>query len=375
MLKIQSITDCLEQWAPPSLALSYDNCGLLVGDPNQLVKKALVSLDVTEGVVQEAIDQQANLIIAHHPVIFKGLRSIRPTTDSQRAIILAIKHDIAIYAIHTNLDRVDDGVNKALADRLNLSNRSVLEEASNLYKLITFVPTKDLQVVRNALFSIGAGSIGEYEKASFVSSGVGSFQGSASSNPSIGKAGEFTEVEEEKLEVLLTDTLLSSALKTLQEHHPYEEVAYDIVPLQNKNQSHGSGMIGELREPLSPDDFIQYLTNHLGLQLVRHSPLIKSKIKRVAICGGAGFDLLKNARQKGADAYVTADLKYHDFFEADSSLLLCDIGHYESEHWVIQEIKDYLTRNFANFAVLSTTVNTNPVHYSISIKDGKGKKD
>ncbi|MGB1119111.1 MAG: Nif3-like dinuclear metal center hexameric protein [Chitinophagales bacterium] len=375
MLKIQSITDCLEQWAPPSLALSYDNCGLLIGDPNQLVKKAIVSLDVTEGVVQEAIDQQANLIIAHHPIIFKGLRSIRPTTDSQRAIILAIKHDIAIYAIHTNLDRVDDGVNKALADRLNLSNRSVLDEASNLYKLITFVPTKDLQVVRNALFSIGAGSIGEYKKTSFVSSGVGSFQGSASSNPSIGKAGEFTEVEEEKLEVLLTDTLLSSALKTLQEHHPYEEVAYDIVPLQNKNQSHGSGMIGELREPLSPDDFIQYLTNHLGLQLVRHSPLIKSKIKRVAICGGAGFDLLKNARQKGADAYVTADLKYHDFFEADSSLLLCDIGHYESEHWIIQEIKDYLTRNFANFAVLSTTVNTNPVHYSISIKDGKGKKD
>lgn len=375
MQKIQSITDCLEQWAPTSLALSYDNCGLLVGDPNQLVKKAIVSLDVTEGVVQEAIDQQANLIIAHHPVIFKGLRSIRPTTDSQRAIILAIKHDIAIYAIHTNLDRVDDGVNKALADRLNLSNRSVLDEASNLYKLITFVPTKDLQVVRNALFSIGAGSIGEYEKASFVSSGVGSFQGSASSNPSIGKAGEFTEVEEEKLEVLLTDTLLSSALKTLQEHHPYEEVAYDIVPLQNKNQNHGSGMIGELREPLSADDFIQYLTNHLGLQLVRHSPLVKSKIKRVAICGGAGFDLLKNARQKGADAYVTADLKYHDFFEADSSLLLCDIGHYESEHWVIQEIKDYLTRNFANFAVLSTTVNTNPVHYSISIKDGKGKKD
>lgn len=375
MLKIQSITDCLEQWAPPSLALSYDNCGLLIGDPNQLVKKAIVSLDVTEGVVQEAIDQQANLIIAHHPVIFKGLRSIRPTTDSQRAIILAIKHDIAIYAIHTNLDRVDDGVNKALADRLNLSNRSVLDEASNLYKLITFVPTKDLQVVRNALFSIGAGSIGEYEKASFVSSGVGSFQGSASSNPSIGKAGEFTEVEEEKLEVLLIDTLLSSALKTLQEHHPYEEVAYDIVPLQNKNQNHGSGMIGELREPLSADDFIQYLTNHLGLQLVRHSPLVKSKIKRVAICGGAGFDLLKNARQKGADAYVTADLKYHDFFEADSSLLLCDIGHYESEHWVIQEIKDYLTRNFANFAVLSTMVNTNPVHYSISIKDGKGKKD
>lgn len=375
MLKIQSITDCLEQWAPLSLALSYDNCGLLVGDPNQLVKKALVSLDVTEAVVQEAIDQQANLIIAHHPVIFKGLRLLRPTTDSQRAIILAIKHDIAIYAIHTNLDRVDDGVNKALADRLTLTNRSILEEASNLYKLITFVPTQDLPAVRNALFAIGAGSIGNYEKASFTTSGIGSFQGSASSNPSIGKAGEFTEVEEKKLEVLLTDTLLSSALKTLQEHHPYEEVAYDVVPLQNKNQNHGSGMIGELREPLSPDDFIQYLKENLELELVRHSPMIEKKIKNVAICGGAGFDLLKHAKQKGADAYVTADLKYHDFFEADSSLLLCDIGHYESEHWVIQEIKDYLTRNFANFAVLSTKVNTNPVHYSISIKDGKGKKD
>lgn len=375
MLKIQSITNVLEQWAPPSLALSYDNCGLLVGDPNQRVEKAIVSLDVTEAVVQEAINQQANLIIAHHPIIFKGLRSIQPTTDSQRAIILAIKHDIAIYAIHTNLDRVDDGVNKALADRLKLTNRSILEEASNLYKLITFVPTKDLQTVRNALFAIGAGSIGEYEKASFITSGVGSFQGSASSNPRIGKAGEFAEVEEEKLEVLLTDSLLSSALKTLHKHHPYEEVAYDVVSLQNKNQNHGSGMIGELREPLSSDDFIQYLKNYLGLQFVRHSRPIDNKINRVAICGGAGFDLLKNARQKGADAFVTADLKYHDFFDADSTLLLCDIGHYESEHWVIQEIKDYLTRKFANFAVLSTTVNTNPVHYSISIKDGKGKKD
>ena len=375
MLKIQSVTNALEQWAPPSLALSYDNCGLLVGDPYRLVDKALVSLDVTEAVVQEAIEKQANLIIAHHPVIFKGIRSISPTTDSQRAIILAIKHDISIYAIHTNLDRVNDGVNKALADRLYLTNRSILEEASNLFKLITFVPTKDLLAVRNALFAIGAGNIGEYEKASFFTSGVGSFQGRSSSNPSIGKAGEFTEVKEEKLEVLLTDTLLSSALKTLKEHHPYEEVAYDIITLHNKNQNHGSGMIGELSESLSSDDFIQYLQERLGLQLVRHSASIENKIKSVAICGGAGFDLLKNARQKGADAFVTADLKYHDFFEADDSLLLCDIGHYESEHWAIQEIKGYLTRNFANFAVLSTTINTNPVHYSISIKDGKGKKD
>ncbi|HAB88912.1 MAG TPA: Nif3-like dinuclear metal center hexameric protein [Bacteroidetes bacterium] len=375
MLKIKSIANSLEQWAPPSLALSYDNCGLLVGDPNQTIDKALVTLDVTEAVVQEAIEQQANLIIAHHPVIFKGLRSIRPTTDNQRAVILAIKHDIAIYAIHTNLDRVDDGVNKALADQLNLTNRSILEEASNLYKLITFVPTKDLPAVRNALFAIGAGGIGNYEKASFISSGFGSFQGNSSSSPSIGKAGEFKEVEEEKLEVLLTDTLLPSALNTLNENHPYEEIAYDVLSLQNKNKNHGSGMIGELSEALSSDDFIQYLKKHLGIQLVRHSQPIKNKIKRVAICGGAGFDLLKNAKQKGADAFLTADLKYHDFFEADDSLLLCDIGHYESEHWVIQEIKDFLTRNFANFDLLSTTVNTNPVHYSISIKDGKGKKD
>lgn len=375
MLKIKSIANSLEQWAPPSLALSYDNCGLLVGDPNQTIDKALVTLDVTEAVVQEAIEQRANLIISHHPVIFKGLRSIRPTTDNQRAVILAIKHDIAIYAIHTNLDRVDNGVNKALADQLNLTNRSILEEASNLCKLITFVPTKDLPAVRNALFAIGAGGIGNYEKASFISSGIGSFQGNSSSNPSIGKAGEFNEVEEEKLEVLLTDTLLSSALYTLHENHPYEEVAYDVLSLQNKNKSHGSGMVGELSEALSSDDFIQYLRKRLGIQVVRHSHPIKDKIKRVAICGGAGVDLLKNAKQKGADAFVTADLKYHDFFEADDSLLLCDIGHYESEHWVIQEIKDFLTRNFANFAVLSTTVNTNPVHYSISIKDGKGKKD
>ena len=375
MLKIQSIIDVLEHWAPPSLALSYDNCGLLVGNSNQLINKALVSLDVTEEVVQEAITQRANLIIAHHPIIFKGLQSIRPTTDNQRAIILAIKHDIAIYAIHTNLDRVDDGVNKALADQLNLANRSMLEEVPNLLKLVSFVPTSDLPAVRNALFAIGAGSIGKYEKASFMTSGVGSFQGSVSSNPTIGNAGEFTEVVEEKLEVLIPDTLLHDAIKTLHEYHPYEEVAYDIISLQNHNQRHGSGMIGELPKALSSDDFLQYLRKHLGVALVRHSHPTKKAIKRVAICGGTGFDLLLNARQKGADAYVTADLKYHDFFEANDSLLLCDIGHYESEHWVIQEIKDYLTRNFANFAVLSTTVNTNPVHYSISIKDGKGKKD
>ena len=363
MLKIQSITDCLEQWAPPSLALSYDNCGLLVGDPNQIVNKALVSLDVTEAVVQEAISQQANLIIAHHPIIFKGLRSIQPTTDSQRAIILAIKHDIAIYAIHTNLDRVDDGVNKALADRLNLTNRSILEEASNLYKLITFVPTKHLQTVRNALFAIGAGSIGEYEKASFITSGVGSFQGSASSNPSVGKAGEFTEVEEEKLEVLLTDTLLSSALKTLHEHHPYEEVAYDVIPIKNINQFEGAGMIGELLEPIDESSFLHLLKEKFGCGVIRHTDLLEKPIRKVAFCGGSGSFLLNRAMRESADIYITGDFKYHEFFDAEGKIVIADIGHYESEQFTIDLIGELLKKKFATFAVHLTAINTNPINY------------
>ena len=373
MLKTQSVINVLEQWAPLSLSLDYDNCGLLVGDANQTITKTLISLDVTESVVKEALAVDANLIIAHHPVIFKGLKSIRPTSDSQRGIMLAIKHDIAIYAIHTNLDRVIDGVNKALADRLNLTKRSILQEDSNLLKLVTYVPLKDLDVVRNALFSAGAGSIGNYDNASYVGTGTGSFRGNTSSNPSIGKTGEFTEVAECRLEVLLPNTSLAKALQVLRQNHPYEEVAYDIIQLNNKNSIHGSGMIGELETPLSSKDFIDYLQEQLDIGLVRHSSTITKSIKKVAICGGAGFDLLSTAKRKKADAYVTADLKYHDFFEADDEVLLCDIGHYESEHWVIEEIKDYLTRNFANFAVLSTKVNTNPVHYSI--KDGKGKKD
>jgi dinuclear metal center YbgI/SA1388 family protein len=363
-MQIGNILSVLEQWAHPSLQEQYDNTGLLTGNRHWECKGALLSLDTTEEIVAEAISRGCNLIISHHPIIFKGLKSITGKTYIERSIVKAIKHDIAIYAIHTNLDNVLHGVNAAMAQKLDLEHCTVLlPKPLQLRKLFTFVPIADAEKVRATIFAAGGGHIGNYSEASFNAEGIGTFKPEEGANPTIGKIGDREEVKEIKLEIIFPAWLQNDVILAMKSAHPYEEVAYDIISLNNDLQSVGSGLIGELPTAISENEFLQLLKDRLGLKLIRHTAFTQKNIKKVALCGGAGSFLTAKAMSMGADAYVTADVKYHEFFEAEGRMLLADIGHWESEQFTIDLVHDYLKEKFPTFAVLKTEVNTNPVLY------------
>lgn len=363
-MQIHQIIQVLEQWAPLAYQEDYDNCGLLVGDRSQVCSGVLISLDVTEAVLEEAITRKANLIVAHHPLIFRGVKQLTGKDLIDRILIKAIKHDIAIYAMHTNLDNVSDGVNKALAEKIGLQKTQILLPKKNqLSKLFSFVPSSHKETVLNALFNAGAGQIGPYSECSFSVEGNGSFLPGEGTNPFIGTIGKRQIEPEDKIEVVFPSYLSNTIIKALNESHPYEEVAYDIIRLDNEYQMVGSGMIGDLSEPADEANFLQILKKITGTPVIRHSPLLGKKIQKVAICGGAGVFLIQRAKQMGADILVTADIKYHDFFEPDGHLVLADIGHWESEQFTIDLIYAFLTEKFPTFAVLKTEVKTNPVGY------------
>jgi dinuclear metal center YbgI/SA1388 family protein len=369
MPTIQSIITTLEAWAPTSYQESYDNAGLITGDKGWTCTGVICSLDATEEVVAEAIAKGCNLVVAHHPIVFAGLKKLSGNGYVQRAIIKAIKHDIAIYAIHTNLDNVADGVNRMIAERLGLKHESLAILAPKtglLCKLHTYVPLENAEAVREALFEAGAGHIGRYVECSFSTGGVGTFRPLEDTRPAIGTAGGPREqVAEEKVEVILPLHLQQKVLSALFKAHPYETVAYELVALQNAHQEVGSGLIGELPETLSETAFLHQLKERFGLQVVRHTPFRQRPVRMVALCGGAGSFLTKAAIAAGADAYITADVKYHEFFDADGQLLLADIGHFESEQYTIAGICKFLQHKFPTFAVLQTEVNTNPVCYFV----------
>jgi dinuclear metal center YbgI/SA1388 family protein len=363
-MQIHQIIQVLEQWAPIAYQEDYDNCGLLVGDRMQTCTGILISLDVTEAVIEEGITKKANLIVAHHPLIFRGIKQINSHRTIDRILIKAIKNDIAIYAIHTNLDNVSDGVNKAIAEKIGLEHlRILLPKKDQLRKLFSFVPPPHKDAVLNALFQAGAGHIGNYGECSFSVSGTGSFFPAEGTQPFSGTIGSRSVEAEDKIEVIFPSHLSASVIKALQESHPYEEVAYDIIHLDNDYQNIGAGMIGNLSHPFEETDFLSLLREKFGTPLIRHSPLLGKKIRKVAVCGGAGVFLTSKAIQEGADILVTADIKYHDFFEADGKLLLADIGHWESEQYTIDLISAFLSKKFPTFAVLKTEVQTNPVRY------------
>lgn len=366
-MEIGSIIKALEAWAAPQLQESYDNSRLLTGQQHWACTGVLCTLDVTEDVVQEAISRQCNLIVAHHPLIFSPLKSLAGTHPVQRTVVQAIKHDIAIYALHTNLDNVISGVNLAFAQKIGLlpeSLRILAPKQGNLVKLYTYVPVAHTEAVAAALYAAGAGHIGQYAECSFQTEGLGTFRPLAGSNPTLGQAGGPQEkVAETRLEVILPAWCQQAVLAALRKAHPYEEVAYELVALLNDNQETGSGMIGYLPEPMAPAAFLALLQKNFGLSVVRHTALPDVPVHKVALCGGAGSFLTRTAMAAGAQAFVTADLKYHDFFEADSKLLLADIGHGESEWATIELIADYLQKKFITFAVLKSSTNTNPVHY------------
>lgn len=363
-MKIRNIVQYLESVAPPSLQESYDNAGLLTGDPDWECTGLICTLDTLEAVVDEAVENGCNLIVSHHPVIFKGLKKINGKNYVERTIIKAIKNDIAIYAVHTNLDNIADGVNRRIADKLLLVNQKILlPKEDMLIKLFTFAPSEQAEKVRSAMFEAGAGYIGNYSQCSFNALGTGTYKPMQGSDPYAGEVGKRHEEPETKIEVIFPKHLTGKIVSALIEAHPYEEVAYDLVPLLNKFDGVGSGMIGDLGEPVAELDFLENLKKVFSLSVIRHTILLKRHIQKVAVCGGSGSFLIQEAIRQKADIFISADIKYHDFFDADSKLVIADIGHGESEHFTIELLYDILKAKFPNFAIQKTGVNSNPVSY------------
>lgn len=364
MTRIKDIIHSLEEWAPVALAESYDNVGLLVGDQNREITSVLISLDCTEKVVEEAIAKGCNMVISHHPLLFTGLKKLTGSNYVERTVELAIKNDIALYAIHTNLDNVTTGVNKMIADKIGLKNTRILSpKPGRLQKLEFFVPEANLKSVRAAIFNVGGGKIGNYEGCSFNTKGIGTFTPTEKANPTIGEVRKPHEEQEICVEVLIPDYLSRAVLSAMKEAHPYEEVAYFLHNLENVHQEIGSGMIGTLPEAMDARTFIEDLKTKMGLQVVKCTSLLTKKVKTIAVCGGSGSFLLNDAKRQKADVFITSDFKYHEFFDAEDALIIADIGHYESERFTIELIAEKLSKKFRTFATHLTEVNTNPIHY------------
>lgn len=363
-MKIKEITDYLEGLAPLSTQEDYDNCGLLVGSHNDSVSSILICLDSTPEIVDEAIEKGCDMIIAHHPIIFKGLKKLNGKNYIEQTVIKCIKHGIALYAIHTNLDNYLHGVNRDIGIRLGLENLKILRPKQNgLFKLVVYTPVEAEENLITALFNAGAGNIGNYSECSFSTEGIGTFKPNEGSNPFSGDIGNRSSDKERKLEFLVEHSILDKVLAVMNDFHPYEEVAHDIIQLGNKNQHLGSGMIGELSVPLDEMDFLKKVKNTFGCGAIRYTELKGGKIKKVAFCGGSGSFLLQDAIRQGADIFITGDFKYHEFFDSEKKIVIADIGHYESEQFTINLLGDILKKKFATFAVRLTEINTNPINY------------
>lgn len=363
-MRINAITDVLERFAPPALQEHYDNSGLQVGQRDTDVEAALVCVDCTEEVVAEAVQRGCGLIISHHPLIFRGLKGLTGRDHVERTVLALVREHIALYAIHTNLDNVIDGVNGEIARRLGIVPHGVLEpKTDQLRKLAVFVPRQQAEAVRQALFDAGAGRIGNYDECSYNLEGTGTFRPQEGARPFVGAVGQRHNEQEVRVEVILEAAHERTIVQAMKAAHPYEAVAYDLFPLLNRHKLVGAGIIGDFPEPMNPPAFLNHLKKVFGTGSIRHTLLPGRPIKRVAACGGSGSSLIGAARASGADAFVTADLKYHQFFECEG-LLLCDVGHYESEQFTMHLLRDRLKASLPTFAVHLTGTSTNPVHYS-----------
>ena len=363
-MKIKEIISVLETMAPLAYAEDFDNVGLLVGNPETTATGILVCHDALESVIDEAAAKNCNLVVCFHPIIFSGLKKLNGSNYVERAVIKAIRNDIAIYAVHTALDNHSDGVNKIFCDALGIKNPAILVPKENfIRKLITYTVADNADEIRNAMFEAGAGTIGNYDHCSFNSSGFSTYKGNSNSNPVFGNKGALTIGDEIKVEVTYKKHQESNILKALFDRHIYEEVAYEIYQLENKHQNIGLGMIGELEIAMEEKEFLHFVKDKMQSESIRHSGFTNKIIKKVAVLGGSGSFAIKNAIKAGADAFLTADLKYHNFYEAENKLLLADIGHYESERYTKNYIVDFLQEKITNFAIILSKENTNPVKY------------
>lgn len=363
-MKLNELTGYLEKIAPLSLQESYDNAGLLVGDPEQETGKALICLDVTMDVLEEALEGGFDLIISHHPLIFGGIKQLCGRNETEKIIIAAIKNEIAIYAIHTNLDNVETGVNAMLCEKLGIRNTRILEAMSGkLNKLVTFSPADHAHRLREALFAAGAGHIGDYDSCTFNMEGYGTFRAGEDTDPYVGEKGKLHTEKETRIELIFPSYLQQDLIQALTDNHPYEEVAYDIYPLRNDFHQAGSGMIGTLEEAVDEQTFLRSLKEILGTGVIRHSALTGRKVSKVAVCGGTGSFLIGKAIAAGADVFITGDVKYHQFFEAEGRMIIADAGHFETEQFTKELIYRILNEKFPTFAHRISQCNTNAVHY------------
>ncbi len=365
MTKIKDICNLLDSYAPPALQESYDNATLITGNPKDEVTAVLLTLDATEEIVDEAIETGCNLIVAHHPIVFKGLKSFTGKNYVERTIIKAIQNNIAIYACHTNLDNVHTGVNKKICDVLGLVNTKILAPKSGtLKKLTVFIPKENTDALLQALYKAGAGQLGNYKNCSFKTEGLGVFEPNEEATPYLGKQNKVEQVIENRVEVLLPTYAEGNVLNAMLQNHPYEEVAYYLQSLDNKNQEIGSGMVGELREAIPTEAFFNHLKSAMNLTTIKHTKSTSATIKKVAVCGGAGSFLLRNAISKNADIFISSDFKYHEFFDAENKIIIADIGHYESEVFTKDLFSEIISKKFTNIAVRLSKANTNPIVYS-----------
>ena len=362
---VEDVVIHLEALAPIAYAEKFDNVGLLVGNKNSELTGVLVTLDVLETVIDEAIAKNCNLIVSFHPIIFNGLKKITGKSYVERVVLKAIENKIAIYAIHTALDNVFEGSNAGLCEIFGLQDKKILiPQVGTVKQLTTYVPEQNAKSIRSALFEVGAGSIGNYNNCSFNVIGKGTFKGDENSRPVVGKKHILQKEKEIQINISFEKHLEKSVLRTLFQNHPYEEVAYEIITLENTNQHIGIGMIGLLETPMSSSEFLEFVKKKINCNLVRHSGLLNRKIKKVAVLGGSGSFAIEAAKSSGAQAFITSDLKYHDFFKAENELLLTDIGHYESEQHIKNILVAYLKKKITNFAIVLSTINTNPVKYT-----------
>lgn len=361
-MNIKDLTSVLEMIAPLSLQEDYDNSGLLIGNNNDEINQVLICLDVTPKVIEEAINTKSDLIIAHHPVIFKGLKRINKDSLVEEVVYKAIKNDIAIYAIHTNLDNVSEGVNSILAEKLGIQNPCILSPlGGKLNKIVTFCPIEHANKVREAMFNAGAGYIGNYDSCSFNAEGEGSFKALENTNPYVGEKDKLHFEKEIRVETIVPDFKVPSVIKSLINAHPYEEVAYDIYPLNNISTNVGAGMIGKLEKPINISDYLNHVKDVLGIKCLKHNKLVDKKVEKVAICGGSGSFLIDTAAKQKADLFISGDIKYHEFFEHQGIMTIADAGHYETEQFTKELIHAILTKKFPNFAIRISETNTNPV--------------
>lgn len=370
MTKISEVIACIEQMAPLAYQESWDNSGVQVGDVSQEVKSVLLCVDITEATLNEAIERGANLVISHHPLIFKGIKKLIGRNYIERVIIKAIQHNIVLYSAHTNMDKCMGGVNFRIAQKLGLKNIRVLAPEENyLYKVVTYVPHEFAEAVRQAMWMAGAGTIGAYDCCSYSSEGSGTFRASEGCKPFVGEIDKLHTEPELRIEMIVPKDKIDRVVAAIHAAHPYEEPAIDVLPLANEYNRMGLGCVGDLENEITENAMLQYIRKKLGVQYIRHTKTTDKKVSRVALCGGSGAEFLSLAMREKAGIYITADVKYHDFFNAENQIVIADIGHFESEQCIKEVFYEQISKNFINFAILMAECDKSPVQYSYLTED------